>query len=145
MKTFITVKEYDYFVCESAASHAQGKRISRKAFDELSDLINESPDQEDNDHSTIFWQRGQRLQVLHYLGIIQTSDDTQIEILPKISDSFEYDTLRQIFLRMLREVGEIPCKSGQNADLSTSKFPLLELFVYDFLRNVDQLVKRGIR
>lgn len=145
VKTFITVKEYDYLVCERAASHAQGKRISQKAFDELSDLINESPDQEDNDHSTIFWQRGQRLQVRHYAGIIQTSDDTQIEILPKISDSFEYDTLRQIFMRMLREVGEIPYKSGQYADLGTSKFPLLELFDYDFLRNVDQLVKRGIR
>jgi hypothetical protein len=111
VKTLITVKEYDYLVCESAASHAQGVRLSRKAFDELSDLINESPDQEDNDHSTIFWQRGgQRLQVRHYVGIIQTSDSTQIEILPKISDSFEYDTLRQIFMRMLREVGEIPCK-----------------------------------
>ena len=136
MKTFITIKEYDYLVCESAASHAQGKRISRKAFDELSDLINESPDQENNDHSTIFWQRGQRLQVRHYVGIIQTSDDTKIEILPKISDGFEYDSLRQIFMRMLREVGEIPYKSGQYADLGTSNFPLLELFVYDFTEGI---------
>jgi 5-methylcytosine-specific restriction endonuclease McrBC regulatory subunit McrC len=63
---------------------ADDKVISKKAFEELTQLIADSSEQEGNDHSTIFWQRGQKLQARHYVGVIQTSDGTQIEILPKL-------------------------------------------------------------
>ncbi|MEI6269084.1 MAG: McrC family protein [Methylococcaceae bacterium] len=145
VKKSITVKEYDTLVSENAPAFVQGERISQKAFNELTQLINESPDQDDNDHGIIFWQRGQKLQVRHYVGMIQTSDGTQVEILPKISGSFAPEQLRRIFLKMLREVGELPYKSGKNADLSLTKFPLLEIFIHDFLNTIDQVVKRGIR
>jgi 5-methylcytosine-specific restriction enzyme subunit McrC len=144
----IIVKEYDYLVCGN-----QGKNsISPQAFDELTTLIEETPDNDDVDHGSIFWQRGKRLQIRHYIGVIQTSDGTQIEILPKIAKQHGAElseenilNLRGMVLKMLREVSDLPYKSAQQADLVTERFSLLEIFIRDFLNDVQQLVKRGIR
>lgn len=138
----ITVTEYDDLFC--GGGHE--KSISQSAFDELTDLIEKSPDSDDIDHGSIFWQRGKSLKVRHFVGIIQTSDGTQIEILPKIARlNHDHVKVRAIVLSMLREVHDLPNKSGQNADLVTDKLPLLELFIRDFLNEVQHLVKRGIR
>jgi len=145
MTKLITVKEYGYLKSSSAKQSLVGEKISPLAFAELADLIAETPDNDDVEHGSIFWQRGQRLQVRHYVGMVQTSDGTQIEILPKISDSFTSEILRNIVFKMLREVGRIPYKSAQTANLHTADLPLLEIFIRDFLDNVQQLVKRGIR
>ncbi len=120
--------------------------ISKEAFDELTDLIDNSATDDDNDYGSIFWQCGQRrLQARHYVGVIQTSDGTQVEILPKIADSYDDETLKKILLNMLREVGDLPDKKAQTASLETENFPLLEMFIRDFLECVDEIVKRGIR
>jgi 5-methylcytosine-specific restriction enzyme subunit McrC len=142
----IRIKEFDYLFCEGANKLlAEANVISKKAFDELTQLIHDAPEQDGNDHSTIFWQRGKKLQARSYVGIVQTSDGTQIEILPKIANSYSREELQHIFLKMLRVVGEVPFKSGQFASLNTDKLPLLEIFIHDFLITVDELVKRGIR
>lgn len=146
MSKVIRIKEFDYLFCESAKKPlADENVISQQAFEELTQLIHDAPEQEGNDHSTIFWQRGQKLQARSYVGIIQTRDGTQIEILPKIAESYSQDELQRIFLKMLRVVGEVPFKSGQFANLNADKLPLLEIFIHDFLMTVDELVKRGIR
>ena len=141
---FITIKEYDHLVY-----HGQGNCICKDAFDELTLLINESPESDENDYGNIFWQRGEKLQVRHFVGVIQTQDGTQIEILPKITvtddKNEENAELKKILLKMLREVGELPYKSGQNANQETGDFSLLEMFIRDFLACVDMIVKRGIR
>ena len=145
MTKLIIIKEYDYLVAENAKPSLQGKRISVQAFDELTNLINNSPEQADNDHGSLFWQRGQRLQARHYVGFVRTCDGTQIEILPKIAELTDETKLRGILLKMLRRVGELPIKNGQSANLGIDQFPLLEVFIQDFLQSVDDLVKRGIR
>jgi 5-methylcytosine-specific restriction enzyme subunit McrC len=141
---FISIKEYDHLVYRG-----QGNCISKDAFDELTQLINESPEQDDNDYGNIFWQRGEKLQARHFVGVIQTQDGTQIEILPKITVSIdksgENAALKEIFLKMLREVGKLPYKSGQNANQDAGDLSLLEIFISDFLECVDRIVKRGIR
>lgn len=140
----ITIKEYDHLI-----HRGQGNCISKDAFDELTQLINESPEHDDNDYGNIFWQRGEKLQARHFVGVIKTQDGTQIEILPKITvtddKNKENAELKKILLKMLREVGELPYKSGQNANQETGDFPLLEIFIRDFLACVDMIVKRGIR
>jgi len=141
----ITVNEYSYIVSEKAPEYVKGNKISHQAFNELTELIQKKPLDIDIDHGSIFWQRGQQLQVRHYVGIIQTTDGTQIEILPKMAKSFDVVKLRDIVLKMLREVGDLPHKSGHNASLDTAEHPLLELFIHDFLNEVQHLVKQGIR
>jgi 5-methylcytosine-specific restriction enzyme subunit McrC len=141
----IVIKEYDYLVCDDANSSITGTRISKDAFDELTQLINDSPSEDENDYGTIFWQRGQKLQARHFVGVIQTQDGTQIEILPKIADGDSDPTLKSILIKMLREVGDLPYKSGQSANQQVEDFPLLEMFIRDFLECVDAIVKRGIR
>jgi 5-methylcytosine-specific restriction enzyme subunit McrC len=152
----VVIKEYAYLVCDGANSTITGSRISKDAFDELTQLINDSPSEDENDYGTIFWQRGQRLQARHFVGVIQTSDGTQIEILPKIAETDEKISkedkdkenanLKRILIKMLREVGNLPFKTGQLATQEISdNFPLLEFFIRDFLQCVDAIVKRGIR
>lgn len=80
MTKLITVKEYDYLKSSSAKQSLVGEKISPLAFAELADLIAETPDNDDVEHGSIFWQRGERLQVRHYVGMVQTSDGTQIEV-----------------------------------------------------------------
>ena len=122
---FITIKEYDHLVYRG-----QGNCVSKDAFDELTQLINESPEKDDNDYGNIFWQRGEKLQARHFVGVIQTQDGTQIEILPKITvtddKNKENAELKKILLKMLREVGELPYKSGQNANQEIGDFPFLK-------------------
>ena len=146
MSKLVRIKEYEYIFCESPRYKIDNEKvISKKAFEELTQLIADSSEQDGNDHGTIFWQRGQKLQARHYVGVIQTSDGTQVEILPKIADSYKDEELQRILLKMLRTVGDLPYKSGQTASLQNAKFPLLEIFIRDFLECVDFLVKRGIR
>lgn len=145
MTELVTITEYDYLKSATNPDHSKGE-ISFLAFDELATKIEASPDDDDLDHGSIFWQRGQQLQARHYVGVIQTSDGTQIEILPKIArHGIDHSISRGIFLKMLREVGDIPNKRGQQADLTAADFPLMEIFLRDFLQDVDQLLKRGLR
>ena len=136
----IIIKEYDYLV-----HSGQGKCISKDAFNELTQLINDSESDDENDHGSIFWQRGEKLQARHFVGVIQTKDGTQIEILPKIADGYDDKTLKDILIKMLREVGYLPYKKSETASQQTDDFPLLEMFIRDFLECVDAIVKRGIR
>lgn len=136
----IVIKEYDYLV-----HSGQDNCISKDSFNELTQLINDSESDDENDHGSIFWQRGEKLQARHFVGVIQTQDGTQIEILPKIADDYDDKTLKDILIKMLREVGELPYKRSQTASQQTDDFPLLEIFIRDFLECVDAIVKRGIR
>jgi 5-methylcytosine-specific restriction enzyme subunit McrC len=67
--------------------------------------------------------------------------------LPKIATikDKENENLKEILLKMLREVGDLPYKSLQSANQKTEDYPLLEIFIRDFLECVDTIVKRGIR
>jgi 5-methylcytosine-specific restriction enzyme subunit McrC len=146
MTKTIAIKEYDYLYCEGSTHAIADKEVSKIAFEELTQLINESPESDANDLGVIFWQRGQRLQARHFVGVIQTRDGTQIEILPKIDLIKESEeTPQSILIKMLREVGDLPYKRSQTASQQTDNFPLLEMFIRDFLECVDAIVKRGIR
>jgi 5-methylcytosine-specific restriction enzyme subunit McrC len=88
------------------------------------------------------------IRVKNYVGVIETSDQTVVEILPKIhleNSTDEKKTTREIFLRMLRHLRNSPFKSIDNALLKSTKFPLLEIFIHTFLEELEILIKRGIR
>lgn len=154
MAKCVTLKEYDYLFCKSPQNKiTENNVISEKAFDELTDLIENSASDDENDYDKIFRQYGKKIQVQQFVGVIQTPDGTQIEILPKIAETKKTseeiekanDNLRRILIKMLIEVDYLPGRKVRTASLETENFPLLEMFIRDFLECVEVIVKRGIR
>ena len=84
----------------------------------------------------------------NYVGVITTRRGMVVEILPKIdlggaSDPGHEET-RQRFLRMLRcwrRLGEALPESGIRA---MPRFPMLEIFVRQFLVNLNALTRNGL-
>jgi 5-methylcytosine-specific restriction enzyme subunit McrC len=92
------------------------------------------------------------LQVQNFVGVVETKDGTQIEILPKIylpNDEKDAEKLkkqtRDIFLKMLKCLQDSPFLQLNEAHLHTTDFPILEVFISVFLQALEKLVQKGIR
>lgn len=85
------------------------------------------------------------VQVLNYVGVIQAPNGTQIEVLPKIGRKEEEARVRKLLVDMLRCLGGFRYILTDNASLSATKMPLLEVFIGEFLRSVEHVVKRDLR
>lgn len=81
----------------------------------------------------------------NYVGVIQTSNWTSIEILPKINNISDVDKTREIFLKMIKTLKDSPFKNIEKASLKIQKFPILEIFISLFLDELDRLIKRWIK
>lgn len=90
---------------------------------------------------------GKVITAKNYVGVITTRDGTEIEILPKLTlegdDSDQ--TVRKVFLTMLRAVQEAPFKTFRTAHLNTSRMRLLDLFVRMFLDEAHRLIQCGLK
>lgn len=94
------------------------------------------------------WRGHPAVKVVNYVGVIQTPDGSQIEVLPKIGEHIGTEEARRLLLKMLKYLpGFPPLKTlmVRRADLSASRMPLLEVFMAEFLREVEHVVKRGLR
>jgi len=89
--------------------------------------------------------------VKNYVGVIETRQGTVIEILPKIFHSKNVDDAEKIkesktiLLKMLRSLRNSPFKSIDQAHLKASRMPILEIFISVFLKEMEVLLKRGIK
>lgn len=67
------------------------------------------------------------LSLCNYVGLLQTSRGTCIEILPKTADGAENaEQQRGLLLKMLRAVYRLPCRESEPAALRTVPGPLRE-------------------
>lgn len=86
-----------------------------------------------------------------YVGTIQTSDGSTIEILPKIYDKkggrkYDATQCRKILLKMLRHFGDANAKSFQDAGLSTQEdYPILEVYITNYIAATEKLLIDGIK
>ncbi|MFC1503756.1 McrC family protein, partial [Pseudomonadota bacterium] len=89
------------------------------------------------------------IQVKNYVGILSTPQGVQIEILPKIgktgNDEKGIPQSRQMLLTMLSALRDFKHLETQSANVATTRLPLFEVFVGQFLNSVNNLVKRGLR
>lgn len=91
------------------------------------------------------------IQVKNYAGVIETRQGTVIEILPKIvqsENSEEPERIKKaktVLLKMLRSLRNSPFKSIDQAHLNASKLPIIEIFISVFLKEMELLLKRGIK
>ena len=89
------------------------------------------------------------VQVMNYVGVLQTQSGLTIEILPKIysqsGESCDKKELRQLFLTMLKTVRRLNGKTFNMTHLDVSKTNLLEVFISMFLSESDAVIKRGLK
>lgn len=93
-------------------------------------------------------RRGRRaVQVASFVGVIRAPDGYQIEVLPKVSKAIGGGDgeARRLLIEMLRCLGGFRHIQTDSAKLFATRMPLLEVFIGEFLRTVEHLVKRGLR
>jgi len=87
------------------------------------------------------------VQVTTFVGVIRAPDGFQIEVLPKVGKMMgggDKDA-RELLVEMLCCLGQFRHVQTANATLLARRMPLLEVFIREFLRSVENIVKRGIR
>lgn len=91
--------------------------------------------------------RGNRcIQVLNYVGLIETSDGHQLEVLPKITkEKDSVEQLRQLLRDMLISVFNIKDTNLGAATVGTLPHTWLESLMAMFLHEVNHLVHKGIK
>ncbi len=89
-------------------------------------------------------QKGkEQIRVKNYVGLLQTLDGKQIEILPKSTANSPKEA-RKMLLKMLRVLPNSPYQSLSNSHLETSHLPLFEVFVNVFLNELEKLLSQGL-
>lgn len=142
MNRTITIAEYDRIYANDTF---QGIKITKKDIQELKDFIDES-NSESSSMSDYLRPIRNGVQANQYVGVLQTKSGLTIEILPKISRTHPNDEqVRELFIRMLRTAKRIDGKNFGQANLSTHKKPILELFIAMFIAEVDSILKRGLK
>lgn len=93
-------------------------------------------------------RRGRRvIQVTSFVGVIRSPDGYQIEVLPKVGKAIGGGAIeaRQLLIEMLCCLHGFRHVLTDSAKLSATRMPLLEIFISEFLRTVEHIVKRGLR
>lgn len=91
-----------------------------------------------------FTQKGkEQIRLKNYVGLLQTPDSKQIEILPKSTANSPKEA-RKMLLKMLRVLPNSPYQSLSNSHLETSHLPLFEIFVNVFLDELEKLLSQGL-
>ncbi len=86
------------------------------------------------------------LQVVNFVGVLDTPCGTRIEILPKIySDQTSIEASRKTLLKMLAVVENLKLEQFNNAHLQVVNQPLIEVLISQFLSQVSLLLKKGLR
>jgi 5-methylcytosine-specific restriction enzyme subunit McrC len=85
------------------------------------------------------------LRVKNHVGLLQTPDGTQLEILPKIADIDNIAQARLCLLKMLRCVPDLPFYTLTQTHLDHTHLPLWEIFVTAFITEMEKLTRQGIQ
>lgn len=92
---------------------------------------------------TFFVQKGREtIRVHNYAGLVELSDGTQLEILPKIGPT---DVARPVLLSMLRHLRHSPFQTLTPAHTKATRLPLWEVFIRLFLEELELLVRQGLQ
>ncbi len=146
MSDIIAIREYGILQKEGESDGLDRQIISTSAFKYL--LENGCSTSEKERELVKVRRKGNKvvLQVVNFVGVLDTPCGTRIEILPKTStEESDVNQLRRLLIKMLMTVNNMPMESFNQSDLKTSNRPLFEILIGQFLRAVSKLVKRGIR
>ena len=128
--------------------------LDAKSFESLKNFVaeNNDPGCEIEQAFSIHRRKGKDfIRVKNYVGVIETRQGTVIEILPKIYHSDHYNEpvlikqSKSVLLKMLRTLRDSPFKSIDQAHIKTARLPVLEIFIAVFLKEMEILLKRGLK
>ena len=89
-------------------------------------------------------QKGkEQIKVKNHVGLIQTTNGTQIEILPKSSKNSAKEARKMLF-KMLRFLPNSPYQSLSKAHLESCHLPIFEIFVNIFLDELEKFLSQGL-
>ncbi|HAW93259.1 MULTISPECIES: McrC family protein [unclassified Arsukibacterium] len=142
----VTVREFGLLINGGDFSNIDCHSIPKSAFDWL--MVN-GIGNGDSQLDLVKVKRHGRalaLQVLNYVGVLETPCFTRIEVLPKTStDSSDTVSGRKVLLKMLASVEGLKLQEFQQSHLQLLQQPLYELLISHFLHAVAKLVRQGIR
>lgn len=146
----ITIFEFD-----ALAAHGPGvvavdgvHAIPPKVFVWLELQCLQASDQQVATWLRLTQRRGHRVvQVTSFVGVIRAPDGFQIEVLPKVGKAIGGGIVeaRQLLIEMLCCLPGFRHIQTDIAKLAAAHMPLLEIFIAEFLRATEHVVKRGLR
>lgn len=146
----ITIYEFD--VLMAAGSDAAGPEdlhsIPDKVYGWLEDQCLRSAAAGEAAWLRLTQRRGRRVvQVTSFVGVIRAPDGFQIEVLPKVGKAIGGSAAeaRQLLIEMLCCLQEFRHIQTDSAKISAARMSLLEVFIAEFLRTVERIVKSGLR
>ncbi|MGI6395020.1 MAG: McrC family protein [bacterium] len=152
-KHSLTIKEFG-FIAKSENKEAKKDEkgniyLPEKEFESIKEFVLKA--REDDEHGCEYLRPGFKkglgeiLTAKNYVGIIETKNHA-IEILPKIyKNEKDDDNTREIFLKMLKSLKDLPFRHFNTASLKSEKLHLFEIFVRMFLEELGKLVRSGIK
>ncbi|RTR38438.1 restriction endonuclease [Shewanella canadensis] len=142
----VTVREFALLTNEGDNSSIDCHSIPKSAFEWL--LANGVSNGEKQRELVKVKRYGKSvaLQVVNFVGVLETPCLTRIEILPKTSSqACDPESARKILLKMLARVEKLKLEEFQQSQLQLLKQPLYELLISHFIKAVSKLVRQGIR
>lgn len=139
-----TIREHEPFAIDG--------ELSEEDLRSLEDIWRDSATPgRDGAVSPVFSRRRDgKLTTSNYVGVLTTPRQTVIEILPKIDfgdrDDTKYEETKDHFLRMLRSYRGLrrAAQLPESSIREMKRFPMLEVFIRQFLENLHVLVRGGL-
>lgn len=142
----ITVREYARLTTDCIAGPDLDRAsVSLSDFDELCAL---NDCRREGEAPLFQMQNRHVLCVRNYVGVLQTSLGTRLEILPKTSEDASATSVRKergLLIKMLETVLNLAGREGSMADIRRFDEPLQEWVIRRFLEELHALFKKGLR
>lgn len=147
----ITIYEFDALTAAVGANVTATDglhRIPARVYAWLEDQCLRATEGRDPAWLRLSQRRGCRVvQVTSFVGVIRAPGGFQIEVLPKVGKAIGGGAAeaRQLLIAMLCCLQGFRHVETDSAQISAARMPLLEVFIAEFLRTVQHIVKRGLR
>lgn len=147
----VTIYEFQALLAESTKLSAAGEGlhfVPDNVFAWLELQCLRASDEKKTAWLRLTQKSGRRaVQVTSFVGVIRAPDGFQIEVLPKVGKAMTGDTVaaRQRLIEMLCCLDAFRHVQTESAKLASTRMPLLEVFISEFLQAVERVVKRGPR
>ena len=129
---------------------ADFREVDAATFSNLMSFIEQQSSKQDFEQAFVIYRKSGRrhIRVKNYVGVIETSSGTTLEILPKLFNDqggINLTDSKIIFLRMLKSLYESPYLKVDSAHLETIKnFPILEFFIQNYITELEYIVREGL-
>ena len=143
MTTAVVIREYARLTTEAVSDSLDEAQVSTSAFDWLCDLSGSFS----RSGATLLQVEGRRsLRWDSYVGVLETPCGTRIEILPKHFEQGDCIQRSRALLRtMIQAALDLKSRQASVTGLDLFDAPLTEWVMGQFLAELDELTKRGIR